>query len=123
MHRMNVAAPPKRLVENYMAEIAKTYNVPFEPDPLVMMVRKRKCCCSFLELLSINDFILILQLSSSFVISVSHLISTFVVWSSFIYSGYFNSTSSIPLLLRGAPNYSIDTVSELTHRSATGSYK
>lgn len=37
MHRMNVAAPPKRLVENYMAEIAKTYNVPFEPDPLVMM--------------------------------------------------------------------------------------
>lgn len=37
VHRMNVAAPPKRLVENYMAEIAKTYNVPFEPDPLVMM--------------------------------------------------------------------------------------
>lgn len=40
MHRMNVSAPPKRLVENYMVEIAKTYNVPFEPDPLVMMVRK-----------------------------------------------------------------------------------
>lgn len=37
MHRMNVAAPPKRLVENYMVEIAKTYNVPYEPDPLVMM--------------------------------------------------------------------------------------
>src|SRR6218665_982211 len=34
--------------------------------------------------------------------------------------GYFYSTSSSPLLLRGAPDYSIDTVSELTRRSATG---
>ena len=32
----------------------------------------------------------------------------------FIHSGYFYSASSIPLLLRGAPDYSIDTVSELT---------
>jgi len=32
----------------------------------------------------------------------------------FIYSGYFYSTSSSPLLLRVAPDYSIDTVSELT---------
>src|SRR6218665_1291575 len=33
-----------------------------------------------------------------------------------------NSTaSSSPLLLRGAPYYSIDAVSELTHQSATGS--
>ena len=31
---------------------------------------------------------------------------------SFIHSGYFYSASSSPLLLRGAPNYSIDTVSE-----------
>ena len=29
---------------------------------------------------------------------------------SFIHSGYFNSASSSPPLLRGAPNYSIDTV-------------
>src|SRR6218665_2883997 len=36
---------------------------------------------------------------------------------SFIHSGYFYSTSSSPLLLRGTPNYSIDTVSELTRRS------
>ena len=39
---------------------------------------------------------------------------------SFIHSGYFYSASSGSLLLRGAPDYSIDTVSELTHRSATG---
>jgi len=40
-----------------------------------------------------------------------------------IHSGYFYSACSSPLLLlRGAPDYSIDTVLELTHRSATGSY-
>src|SRR6218665_392538 len=33
---------------------------------------------------------------------------------SFIHSGHFYSTSSSPLLLRGAPDYSINTVSELT---------
>ena len=38
---------------------------------------------------------------------------------SFIHSIYFYSTSSCPLLLRGAPDYSIDTISELTCRSAT----
>ena len=32
----------------------------------------------------------------------------------------FLGASSSPLLLRGAPDYSIDTVSELTRRSATG---
>ena len=35
---------------------------------------------------------------------------------SFIHSGYLYRASSSPLLLRGAPNYSIDTVSELTRR-------
>jgi len=38
---------------------------------------------------------------------------------SFIHSGYFYSASSSLLLFRGAPNKSIDTVSELTRRSAT----
>ena len=37
-----------------------------------------------------------------------------------IHSGYFCSASSSPLLLGGAPDYGIDTVSELTCRSATG---
>ncbi|XP_061176718.1 IST1 homolog [Saccostrea echinata] len=36
MHKLGVQAPPKILVERYMIEIAKTYNVPFEPDPAVM---------------------------------------------------------------------------------------
>jgi len=39
---------------------------------------------------------------------------------SFIHSGQFYSASSNPLLLGGVPDYSIDTVSELTHQSATG---
>jgi len=37
----------------------------------------------------------------------------------FIHSRYFYSASSRPLLLRGAPDYIIDTESELTRRSAT----
>ncbi|CAG2248588.1 IST1 homolog isoform X1 [Mytilus edulis] len=36
MHKLGVQAPPKILIERYMIEIAKTYNVPFEPDPSVM---------------------------------------------------------------------------------------
>ena len=39
---------------------------------------------------------------------------------SFIYSRYFYSTSSSPLLLRGAPDYSINIVSELTCWRTTG---
>src|SRR6218665_2591601 len=41
----------------------------------------------------------------------------------FIHSGYFHSASSRPLLLRGAPDYSVGAVSELTRRSATGNCK
>jgi len=33
-------------------------------------------------------------------------------WAWFIHSGYFYSASSSPLLLRGTPYYSIDSVSE-----------
>jgi len=36
---LSPAAPPKILIENYMIEIARTYKVPFEPDPLVMKVK------------------------------------------------------------------------------------
>ena len=45
------------------------------------------------------------------VAALSHLLN---------HSGYLYSASSSTLLLRGAPDYSIDTVSELTRRSATG---
>ena len=41
---------------------------------------------------------------------------------SLIHSVYFYSTFLSPLLLRGAPNYSIHTVSELTCRIATGNF-
>jgi vacuolar protein sorting-associated protein IST1 len=36
MHKLAIQAPPKLLVENYLIEIAKNYNVEYEPDPLVM---------------------------------------------------------------------------------------
>ena len=35
MHKLSVQAPPKILVEKYLIEIAKNYNVPYEPDPQV----------------------------------------------------------------------------------------
>ena len=38
LHKLGVEAPPKQLVEMYMEEIAKSYNVPFTPDPGVMSV-------------------------------------------------------------------------------------
>ena len=49
------------------------------------------------------------------IISVSILIVAFyytLFVHSFIHSGHFYSASSSPLLLRGAPDYSTDTVSE-----------
>ncbi|XP_009475664.1 PREDICTED: IST1 homolog isoform X2 [Nipponia nippon] len=36
MHKLSVEAPPKILVEKYLIEIAKNYNVPYEPDSVVM---------------------------------------------------------------------------------------
>ncbi|XP_076444666.1 IST1 homolog [Babylonia areolata] len=36
IHKLSVQAPPKSLVERYMVEIAKSYNIPFEPDASVV---------------------------------------------------------------------------------------
>ncbi|KAI0224998.1 hypothetical protein LSAT2_024055 [Lamellibrachia satsuma] len=36
LQKMSILAPPKKLVENYLIEIAKIYKVPFEPDFSVM---------------------------------------------------------------------------------------
>ncbi|KRT86283.1 hypothetical protein AMK59_551, partial [Oryctes borbonicus] len=35
-HKLSIQAPPKLLVEKYLIEIAKTYDIPYEPDPQVM---------------------------------------------------------------------------------------
>ena len=35
VHKLSVQAPPKLVVEKYMIEIAKYYNVEYEPDPQV----------------------------------------------------------------------------------------
>lgn len=42
MHKLSVASPPRLLIENYMIEIARTYKVPFEPDPAIMRVSSYK---------------------------------------------------------------------------------
>ena len=33
MHKLSVQAPPKITVEKYLIEIAKYYNVEYQPDP------------------------------------------------------------------------------------------
>lgn len=35
-HKLSIQAPPKLLVEKYVIEIAKSYDIPYEPDPQVM---------------------------------------------------------------------------------------
>lgn len=35
-HKMSVQSPPKLLVEKYLIEIAKNYNIEYEPDPQIM---------------------------------------------------------------------------------------
>ena len=35
-HKMSIQAPPKLLVEKYLIEIAKIYNIEYEPDPQIM---------------------------------------------------------------------------------------
>lgn len=41
-HKLSIHAPPKLLVEKYMIEIAKTFNVAYEPDPQVMQEERGK---------------------------------------------------------------------------------
>lgn len=36
IHKLGVQAPPKILVEKYLVEIAKNYNIEYEPDPQIM---------------------------------------------------------------------------------------
>lgn len=38
IHKLSVQAPPKILVEKYLIEIAKNYNIEYEPDPQVRSV-------------------------------------------------------------------------------------
>lgn len=36
MHKLSIQAPPKLLVEKYLIEIAKNYNIEYEADPQIM---------------------------------------------------------------------------------------
>lgn len=46
MHKLSVEAPPKILVERYLIEIAKNYNVPYEPDAMVRVRTSYFLFCS-----------------------------------------------------------------------------
>uniref|UniRef100_A0A3B5L8X5 IST1 homolog n=1 Tax=Xiphophorus couchianus TaxID=32473 RepID=A0A3B5L8X5_9TELE len=51
MHKLSVEAPPKILVERYLIEIAKNYNVPYEPDA---MVRPEVCTGEEADLIDVD---------------------------------------------------------------------
>lgn len=40
LHKMDIKAPPKLLVEKYLIEIAKIYHIDYEPDPQTMQEHK-----------------------------------------------------------------------------------
>ncbi|KAM6942788.1 IST1 homolog [Xenentodon cancila] len=52
MHKLSVEAPPKILVERYLIEIAKNYNVPYEPDAIV---RPEVCPGEEADLIDVNN--------------------------------------------------------------------
>ncbi|KAM7424262.1 hypothetical protein PAMA_000550 [Pampus argenteus] len=52
MHKLSVEAPPKILVERYLIEIAKNYNVPYEPDA---MVRPEVCPGEEADLIDVDN--------------------------------------------------------------------
>lgn len=35
-HKLSIQSPPKLLVEKYLIEIAKNYNIQYDPDPQIM---------------------------------------------------------------------------------------
>lgn len=43
-HKLSIHSPPKLLVEKYMIEIAKCFDVPYEPDPQVMQEDRGTYC-------------------------------------------------------------------------------
>ncbi|XP_048829007.1 IST1 homolog [Brienomyrus brachyistius] len=52
IHKLSVEAPPKILVERYLIEIAKNYNVPYEPDA---MVDPEVCAAEEADLIDVKD--------------------------------------------------------------------
>ncbi|KAG9352466.1 hypothetical protein JZ751_020880 [Albula glossodonta] len=52
MLKLSVEAPPKILVERYLIEIAKNYNVPYEPDA---MVRPEACVGEAADLIDVDN--------------------------------------------------------------------
>lgn len=46
-YKLQIQSPPKLLVEKYVIEIAKSYNVPYEPDPQIMALDRGKFYMKF----------------------------------------------------------------------------
>lgn len=48
-HKLSIQAPARLLVEKYMIEIAKSYNIPYEPDAQVLETEKGNYCIFLLK--------------------------------------------------------------------------
>lgn len=46
-HKLSLRPPPKILVEKYLIEISKNYNVPYEPDLQVRQSTDTQYCDNF----------------------------------------------------------------------------
>ncbi|XP_065358907.1 IST1 homolog isoform X2 [Calliphora vicina] len=55
MHKLQLQAPPKLLVEKYLIEIAKNYNIEYEPDPQVLNEEKEDRDQNLIELAERNN--------------------------------------------------------------------
>ncbi|XP_055606756.1 IST1 homolog isoform X2 [Uranotaenia lowii] len=55
MHKLAIQAPPKLLIEKYIIEIAKIFNVDYEPDPLVMKDDKPNEASTLIDLSDRNN--------------------------------------------------------------------
>jgi len=78
-----------------------------------------RCICEDIQLITIISYLLY-RFHDHCRCETTAVITRVILSLSFIHSGYLYSASSSALIHRGAPDYIIDTVSELTRRTATG---
>ena len=118
-------SPDEFCVAMYLIDIAKSGQSvpPVLPPDLIPPAYRRMRRPSETVSLPVAPSSLVMNVPNSHGGAAGDIIFYVVSLRSFIYSGYFYRASSSPLLIRGAPGYSIDTVLGLTCRSATGNYE
>lgn len=55
-HKLSIQSPPKILVEKYLIEIARSYNLDYEPDPEVMKGESGKVLQFISNIINIKQY-------------------------------------------------------------------